>query len=538
MTLLRASARAAGRPAPLSTGHQDALDGLRALAAAAVIVTHVGGLTGYTLTGTPASWVVSRGNVGVPIFFVLSGLLLYRPWAAAALAGQPPAQLGSYLRRRALRILPAYWVVVLVALPVLNPGPARHAWPWVQYLLLAQNYDPHPWWAGTGAAGLAQDWSLVVEVSFYLVLPVLAALLAWHAGRAGWPIRRTGPGRDVAGRARRLLAAIAIVGLSSFGWTLLAYYPRAEFWFNATLPPLLIWFAAGMAIAVVAAWAAAEPAGDGPASRLCRAVASSAGMCFLISGCAFAIACTPAAGPEFISILSPWSAELRLALFTVVAVALVAPVAFQPARAGLPPAGRAQSGLPRSGLALSSRVLGSPVPRFLGKVSYGIFLWQLLIGAAFFAALRLKGPFQGGHYNGLQTVGIMAAVAVLSTAAATLSYYLIEAPGRRLRRPHRRRSGLGQDQRGGQPGHDDQADDLRDRVPQVGHETAGVARPEQPLTDHAADQRGQQQGGQQPGPGELDPDPADPAVAGRGHEQPGGDRHDGGAREPAQPEAG
>ncbi len=73
-------------------------------------------------------------------------------------------------------------------------------------------------------------------------------------------------------------------------------------------------------------------------------------------------------------------------------------------------------------------MLGSPVPRFLGKVSYGIFLWQLLIGAAFFAALRLKGPFQGGHYNGLQTVGIMAAVAVLSTAAATLSYYLIEAP--------------------------------------------------------------------------------------------------------------
>ena len=101
--------------------------------------------------------------------------------------------LGSYLGRRALRILPAYWLVVLVALPVLNPGPARHAWPWVQYLLLVQNYDPHPWWAGTGAAGLAQDWSLVVEVSFYLVLPVLAALLAWYAGRAGWVGWRTRP---------------------------------------------------------------------------------------------------------------------------------------------------------------------------------------------------------------------------------------------------------------------------------------------------------------------------------------------------------
>jgi peptidoglycan/LPS O-acetylase OafA/YrhL len=531
VTLLRASARPAGRQAAPSAGHQDALDGLRALAAMAVIVTHVGGLTGYVLTGTPASWVVSRGNIGVPIFFVLSGLLLYRPWAAAALAGPPAGRLGSYLGRRALRILPAYWLVVLVALPVLNPGPARHAWPWVQYLLLVQNYDPHPWWAGTGAAGLAQDWSLVVEVSFYLVLPVLAALLAWHAGRAGWVGWRTRPATDVAGRARRLLAATAVLGLSSFGWTLLAYYPHAEFWFNATLPPLLIWFAAGMALAVVAAWAAAEPGGDGPASRFCRAVASSAGMCFLIAGCAFAIACTPAAGPEFISLLSPWNAELRLALFTVVAVALVAPVAFQPAL----------SSTPLASTPLSSRVLGSPVPRFVGKVSYGIFLWQLLIGAAFFTVLRLKGPFQGGHYNGLQTLGIMAAVALLSTAAATVSYYLVEVPARRLGRlrlARRRRSGLGQDQRGGQPGHDDQADDLRDRVPQVGHDAAGVTRPEQPLADHAADQGGQQQGGQQPGPGELGPDPADPAVAGRRHEQPGGDRHDDGAGEPAQPEAG
>ena len=510
MTLLRASPRRAGGQAAPRTGHQDALDGLRALAAVAVIVTHVGGLTGYVLTGTPASWVVSRGNIGVPIFFVLSGLLLYRPWAAAALAGHPPARLRSYLGRRALRILPAYWVVVLVALPVLSPGPARHAWPWVQYLLLVQNYDPHPWWAGTGAAGLAQDWSLVVEVSFYLVLPVLAAVLTWHAGRAGWISHRGKPAADVAGRARRLLAATVILGLSSFGWTLLTYYPRAEFWLTATLPPLLIWFAGGMAIAVVAAWAAAEPGGDGPASG-CAGPSRRRRACASSSPVRVRHRVHPGGLPGIISLLSPWSAELRLALFTVVAVALVAPVAFQPALARP---------------TLSSRVLGSPVPRFTGKVSYGIFLWQLVIGWAFFTVLRLKGPFQGGHYNGLQTLGIMAAVALLSTAAATVSYYLVEVPARRLGRirlaRRRRRSGLGQDQRGGQPGHDDQADDLRDRVPQVGHEAAGVTRPEQPLADHAADQRGQQQGGQQPGPGELDPDPADPAVTGRGHEQPGG----------------
>ena len=77
-------------------------------------------------------------------------------------------------------------------------------------------------------------------------------------------------------------------------------------------------------------------------------------MCFLIAGCAFAIACTPAAGPEFISLLSPWSAELRLALFTVVAVALVAPVAFQPALARRnaiqPGAGQPGAAVRRQGL--------------------------------------------------------------------------------------------------------------------------------------------------------------------------------------------
>jgi len=72
---------AAGPVSPivrLAPAHQGPLDGLRAAAAAAVLLTHVGSLTGYSLTGTPVSWVLSRGDVGVPIFFTLSGLLLYR----------------------------------------------------------------------------------------------------------------------------------------------------------------------------------------------------------------------------------------------------------------------------------------------------------------------------------------------------------------------------------------------------------------------------------------------------------------------------
>src|SRR6266568_365195 len=144
-----AAAARSRRDLPAVSGHQDALDGIRAIAAFAVLVIHVGGETGYAFSGTPASWAVSRGDIGVPIFFTLSGLLLFRPWARAILQGTQAPQVG-----------------------------------------------PYPWWPGTGATGLAQMWSLSVEVSFYLALPLIAAALGWLAHRVG---------PDVNLRATRLL---------------------------------------------------------------------------------------------------------------------------------------------------------------------------------------------------------------------------------------------------------------------------------------------------------------------------------------------
>src|SRR5262245_5808492 len=417
MVTIRTATPPESRPIrPALPAHQGPLDGLRAAAALAVLLTHVSGMTGYSTTGTPISWALSRGDVGVPIFFTLSGLLLYRKWAAAALTGNSPGRVAVYLRRRALRILPAYWAVVLIALPVLNPGPARHVWSWLQYLLLVQNYVPHPWWAGTGATGLAQTWSLAVEVSFYLVLPLLAAALTWFACRRG---RRDDGEAGVSRRARRLLAGIAALAASSIGWQVLAYYPHPNLWFNGTLPPLMIWFCTGMAIAVVLAWAAAE-AGPGPASRVGRSVAASAGMCGLIAACAFAIACTPLTGPEFIGVPGLWATEFKTALYTLIAGAIVAPVAFQPLLAG------------QAAGMLSARLLGSRPARFLGKISYGIFLWQFLAAYAFFGLLHLKTVFAGGSYTPPEVAAVGLAIALFTVAAATVSYYLIERPAQHL----------------------------------------------------------------------------------------------------------
>ena len=57
----------AAPPIPAGRGHRNpGLDGLRVIAAFAVLLTHVGGQTGFEFTGTPMSWVANRGDIGVP----------------------------------------------------------------------------------------------------------------------------------------------------------------------------------------------------------------------------------------------------------------------------------------------------------------------------------------------------------------------------------------------------------------------------------------------------------------------------------------
>jgi peptidoglycan/LPS O-acetylase OafA/YrhL len=114
---------------------------------------------------------------GVTLFFVLSGFLLYRPWAS----GEGP-RLGRYLRNRALRILPAYWFVLSVA-AVAGAAVAHTS----ATEKLAGKLDPGEFLASFGLVqgyrpssiftGLPPAWSLGVEIAFYLLLP-LAALLA------------------------------------------------------------------------------------------------------------------------------------------------------------------------------------------------------------------------------------------------------------------------------------------------------------------------------------------------------------------------
>jgi peptidoglycan/LPS O-acetylase OafA/YrhL len=142
------------------------LDALRALAALAIVEFHAVGI--YARGSAPGAWPrdwVARLDVGVPVFFLLSGFLLYRPFVRARIAGEEP-RLRAYAWRRLLRIFPGYWVALVVA--VLALGLSGVLAP--RYLLLVQAYSK-----ATVAGGLPQAWTLCIEIAFYAFLPLWAA---------------------------------------------------------------------------------------------------------------------------------------------------------------------------------------------------------------------------------------------------------------------------------------------------------------------------------------------------------------------------
>jgi peptidoglycan/LPS O-acetylase OafA/YrhL len=152
---------------------------------------------------------------GVTLFFTLSGFLLYRPFVAALMRAEPRPSFERYLRNRALRIAPAYWVILLVSALILRSVAVRNAdgervlsgiddpITLAKHMLLVQGYEPSGVVTGIGPA-----WSLAVELVFYLALPLLA-LAAWALARRA----STRAGRRLAALGPALLLlAIGLAG--------------------------------------------------------------------------------------------------------------------------------------------------------------------------------------------------------------------------------------------------------------------------------------------------------------------------------------
>jgi peptidoglycan/LPS O-acetylase OafA/YrhL len=177
-------------------GRLTGIEGLRAVAASSIVIYHVwlyGSPSGPVDAGYLSRFALPHLPVGVTLFFALSGYLLYRPIAASLLdRGQVP-DVRNYLRNRALRILPAYWVILAVVAVVLPAALLRRSSSelaldrlvdrpdiLVNNALLLHNYVPASLDTGIGPA-----WSLAVEVVFYLSLPALAVLARYCFRRAG-----------------------------------------------------------------------------------------------------------------------------------------------------------------------------------------------------------------------------------------------------------------------------------------------------------------------------------------------------------------
>jgi peptidoglycan/LPS O-acetylase OafA/YrhL len=145
---------------------QPGLDLLRALAIVVVVIYHAA-LFGFKLPGR----VDRFGWIGVDLFFVLSGYLIGGQ-LLAPLARDQRINLGRFFARRALRIMPAYFVVL--AIYFLLPSWREYSemsQPLWKFLLSVQNIALH------GGTAFSHAWSLAVEDQFYLGLPFLLLFL-------------------------------------------------------------------------------------------------------------------------------------------------------------------------------------------------------------------------------------------------------------------------------------------------------------------------------------------------------------------------
>ena len=371
--------------------HFRALDGYRAMAALMVVMTHIATTTGLSSTNS-VGHVLARFDFGVPLFFLMSGFLLYRPWARAAFDGRPRPALRRYAVRRAARILPLYWVVVLATFLVLPEARSAPPSTWLIHLAGLQIY------IGPGIVqGLSQTWSLCTEIAFYVALPLFGL---WGLGRRS---------RTPQQMWRRQIVMIVVLALVAVVYNTVASANGVlPFRQGVWLPAYLDWFGAGMLLALVEV-RSRQP--NPPAlARTIRTAAMDRWACLAVFVAVFAVASTPIAGSYDFGQTSPWESMFKHELYLVAAAALLAPGILA-----------ADKGWPS--------FFARTWPRRTGLISYGIFLWHLLFIRLLLGWLDI--PVFSGH-----ALELLVCTLPITLAVATVTYVAVERPPQRW--AHRR----------------------------------------------------------------------------------------------------
>ncbi|EHI13256.1 acyltransferase family protein [Mycolicibacterium thermoresistibile] len=333
-----------------------ALTGVRAVAALSVMGTHAAYGTG-TYNHGYVGLIFARMDIGVAVFFVLSGFLLFRPWVRAAADGTAAPSVRRYARNRVRRIMPAYVVTVLAAYGIyavreLEPNPG-HTWVGLlRNLTLTQIYSDD-YLTAYAHQGLTQMWSLAVEVAFYAALPVLAWLLLVVLARRRW-------------RPVPLLTGLGVLAVVSPLWVVVLHRTDwlplgAGFW----LPHYLIWFVGGMVLAVLQA----------------QGVRAYAAATVPVAVAAYLIVATPIAGDTGAPVLNLGQDLAKVMFYAVIATLVVAPPAL-------------------GNRGWYTRMLGSRPMVWLGEISYEIFLVHVIVMEIAMVSV-LRWPVYTGSVLGL-----------------------------------------------------------------------------------------------------------------------------------------
>jgi peptidoglycan/LPS O-acetylase OafA/YrhL len=396
-------------PDPANRRYFPCFDAFRFFGMTMVLLVHAAFATRPWVQAHLPEWMQSlleRMDVGVAMFFVLSGFLLFRPFVVRQLSGRPPARTTTFLRRRTLRVIPGYWFALTFCVVVLGQllGSAKNAFLYYSLLFpfatqgVALGGGP----GQEGKYGIPQAWSLTAEFCFYLMLPLVVVLLVRMVGKRP---------RETQVRAALVIVAVLYLCGQLFRLYFLVADPswarEAVIW----APNWVDFFAIGMGMAV---FSAREELGVAPPALLRylgdHPWVSWAGAGAVVVGFAtFSPPDTPGVfGAEY------W---FRWFLFGVFSFFLLLPAMF-----GDQTAGRAR------------KVLASRPLVLLGTVSLGFYLFHL-------AFLSKSQEWLGVGAFGGSLPTVFTITFVCSVAMAFVSYYLVERPFLRLKdRPWRSRA--------------------------------------------------------------------------------------------------
>ena len=369
-------------------------NGLRAIAAILVVGVHTSFVSGVT-PRTHWGIYTSRLEIGVMVFFLISGFLLYRPFVEAHLAGVERPATGAFWVRRLLRILPAYWAALFILTTlthIAQIGPGGW-WAYVNHYLFLQIYFPRQEFYG-----ITQAWSLCVEMTFYLFIPLYAMAIAWRRDR-----------RTPLASLFVELAGLVFISLFSLAWRLYALLHQHKSGtgnvpYVAWLPAYLDIFSLGMILAVLSAWTHqthSEP--KWLSSRWFPWL--SWGMALL---CFWAVSNIHI--PTIPIYTEGYHDLIRQTLYGLFSFFLLLPAVFGPQDQSL----------------IRKFLRCWPVASF-GAVSYGIYLWH----QAVIDQIMRVGNFS--LFN-IPFWPLFLGTVLISTVVASASYFILEKPALKLKR--------------------------------------------------------------------------------------------------------